>query len=304
MPILVSARLAATAFVLLSLLSGIGALNAQERSSPTLEKIRTSGSVYIGYQERVPYAYRVDGQIVGHSMDLCGHLVNAIKTQLGLPDLEVVRVPVTPASRQMLFEAGTLDLDCGPVTNTRQAQRFVAFSVSTQAVGIKAVVRADAGIQSLRDLQGKRIVTVAGTSAETHVKAATARQGVSPIYRFARDADDALRQLRNAQADVLVTDDVQIHALLATIPESDAATLAVLPDDIAVEPGAIMLRRMDPLFKQLIDQTLVGLMRSGEFTRLYTQWFMAPIPPNGKQLMLPMGDWLEQLVLTPNDRGI
>ena len=304
MPAFISSPLAATVFVLLYLLSGTGVLNAQERSSPTLEKIRDSGSVYIGYQERVPYAYRVDGQIVGHSMDLCGHLVSAIKRQLGLPDLEVVRVPVTPASRQMMFEAGTLDLDCGPVTNTRQGQRFVAFSVSTQAVGIKAVVRADSGIQSLRDLQGKRVVTVAGTNADAHVKAVVARQGVSPIYRFGHDADNALRQLQNAQADVLVADNVQIHVLLATVPEVDAASLVILPGEIAVEPAAVMLRRKDPLFKQLIDQTLIGLMRSGEFARLYTRWFMAPIPPHANSLELPMSEWLKQLILTPNDKGI
>jgi ABC-type amino acid transport substrate-binding protein len=95
--------------------------------------------------------------------------------------------------------------------------------------------------------------------------------------------------------------------LLMTIAEADAGTLTVLPDDVAVEPGAIMLRRKDPLFKQLIDQTLIGLMKNGEFARLYEQWFMAPIPLNGKnskRLMLPMSDWLRQLMLTPNDMGL
>ena len=281
MPALIRSLLAAV------LLLGVGGLHAQERTSPTLEKIRKSGSVYIGYQERVPFAYRVEGQLVGHSMDLCRHLVEAIKVQLGQPELKVVQVPVTAASRQMMFEAGTLDLDCGPVLNTRQALGFVAFSVSTQAVGIKVLVRSDSGIRSLHDMQGKRVVTVAGTNVEAYVRAAVARQGDNPTFRLGRDADDALRQLQNAQA--------------------DAGRLTVLPDDVAVEPGAIMLRRKDPLFKQLIDQTLIGLMKNGEFTRLYDQWFMAPIPldgKNGKRLMLPMSDWLRQLMLTPNDRGL
>jgi len=301
MPALIRSLLAAF------LLIAVGGLHAQERTSPTLERIRANGGVYVGYQERVPFAYRVEGQIVGHSMDLCRHLVNAIKAQLGLPELKVVEVPVTAASRQMMFEAGTLDLDCGPVTNTRQAQGFVAFSVSTQATGIKLLVRSDSGIRSLRDMQGKRVVTVVGTNAEAYVRAAAARQGVNPTYRLGRDADDALRQLQNAQADALVADNVQLHVLLMNMAEADAGTLTVLPDDVAVEPGAIMLRRKDPLFKQLIDQTLIGLMKTGEFSRIYEQWFMAPIPLNGKNsksLMLPMSDWLRQLTLTPNDSGL
>ena len=286
------------------LLLAIGGLHAQERTSPTLDKIRKSGSVYLGYQERIPYAYRVDGQIVGHSIDLCRHLVNAIKARLSLPELQVVQVPVTAASRQMMFEAGTLDLDCGPVTNTRQAQAFVAFSVSTQAAGIKALVRSDSGIHSLHDLQGKRVVTVAGSNAEAYVKAAVARQGGNPTYRLARDVDEARRQLLNAQADALVADDVQLHVLLMNLPPAEAGTLSVLPDDVAVEPGAIMLRRNDPVFKQLIDQTLIGLMKNGQIERLYALWFTAPIPPAGKNLGLPMSDWLRQLTLTPNDMGL
>lgn len=301
MPALIRSLLAAV------LLIAVGGLHAQEQASPTLEKIRRSGSVYIGYQERVPYAYRVDGQIVGHSMDLCRQLVKAIKAQLGLPELQVVQVPVTAASRQMMFEAGTLDLDCGPVLNTRQAQGFVAFSVSTQATAIKVLVRTDSGIQSLRDIQGKRVVTLAGSNAEAYVKAAVARQDVTPTYRLARDEGEALRQLQNAQVDALVADDVQVHVLLMSLAEVDAGALTVLSDDVAVEPGAVMLRRKDPLFKQLIDQALIGLMKTGEFGRVYEQWFMAPIPLNGKNgkgLMLPMSDWLKQLMLTPNDKGL
>ena len=65
-----------------------------------------------------------------------------------------------------------------------------------------------------------------------------------------------------------------------------------------------MLRRNDPEFKKLVDETLVGLMQSGEFQRIYDKWFVSPIPPKGKSLDLPMSDLLKQLIQTPNDRGI
>jgi glutamate/aspartate transport system substrate-binding protein len=31
------------------------------------------------------------------------------------------------------------------------------------------------------------------------------------------------------------------------------------------------------------------MMKSGEFTRLYTKWFQSPIPPRGINLNAPMG---------------
>jgi glutamate/aspartate transport system substrate-binding protein len=49
-----------------------------------------------------------------------------------------------------------------------------------------------------------------------------------------------------------------------------------------------MIRLNDPAFKKLVDGTLTRLMKSGEFTKLYTKWFMSPIPPKGINLNAPM----------------
>jgi glutamate/aspartate transport system substrate-binding protein len=49
-----------------------------------------------------------------------------------------------------------------------------------------------------------------------------------------------------------------------------------------------MLRRDDPAFKKLVDDTLAALVRSGEFERLYKKWFQSPIPPKGVNLNAPM----------------
>ena len=74
--------------------------------------------------------------------------------------------------------------------------------------------------------------------------------------------------------------------------------------DLAIQPLSLMMRKDDPEFKKLVDETLVGLMQNGEFARIYDKWFMAPIPPLGKSLNLPMSEILQQLIQTPNDRGI
>jgi glutamate/aspartate transport system substrate-binding protein len=288
------------------LLLGTGLANAEEKKSPTLEKIRNYGAIYVGHRESsIPFSYLdADGKPVGYSMDLCVPIIDAVKARLNLPNLEVVPVPTTAGTRQMMVESGTVDLQCGSVTNTQQRQRYVAFSVTTYATGIKALVRKDSGIRSIRDMKGKVVVTTTGTTSDVYVKAAAARQGVFLNYRLGRDHDDSLRQVLNGQADVMVLDDVLLQGLLMNTPEADAFKVVVLEENLAVEPYGIMFRRNDPEFKKLVDDTLVGLMQSGELARIYDKWFMAPIPPTGKSLNLPMSDLLKQLIVTPNDRGI
>ena len=47
---------------------------------------------------------------------------------------------------------------------------------------------------------------------------------------------------------------------------------------------------------------LAKLMRSGEFEKLYTQWFESPIPPRGINIQLPMSDALKRDIREPNDK--
>ena len=290
----------------IGLLLGAGTPNAEEKKSYTLEKIRGLGAVYIGHQEAsVPFSYLdADGVAIGFSMELCRHVVETVKTKLGVPDLNVVQVPTTSENRQMMIESGTIDLHCGSVTNTIQRQRYVAFSATIFAASIKALVRKDSGIRSIHDMKGKVVVTTSGTTSDIYIKSAAARQGLFLNYRLGRDHDDSLRQLLDGRADVLGLDDVLLQGLLINTPEADAYKLVHLEESYAVEPYGIMLRRNDPEFKKLVDETLVGLMQNGEFARIYDKWFMAPIPPLGKSLNLPMSEILQQLIQTPNDRGI
>ena len=295
------------AFILVAVaLAFSGSAGAQERRSATLDKIRANGAIYLGHREAsIPFSFLdANGAAVGYSMDLCLAVVERIKAKLGLEALEVVYVPVSSGSRQMMLEAGTIDLQCGSVTNTTQRQRYVAFSVTTFVAGVKALVRRDSGISALRDLRDKVVVTTSGTTSDGYVKAAAARQGLYLNYRVGRDHDESLNFVLNGQADAMVLDDVLLKGLLLNRDEADAYKVVLLEENFAAEPYALMMRRNDPGFKSLVDTTLVDLMRSGEINRLYERWFLSPIPPSGKSLDLPMSDLLKQLVQTPNDRGI
>lgn len=289
------------------LLSPASGLHAQGKpASPVLEKIRATGTIFLGYREgSLPFSYLdAQGRAIGFSLDLCRHITDAIAARLNLADLAVVQVPTTPSSRQIMLEAETIDLDCGPVTNTEQKQRGVAFSVTTFVAAVQALVRKDSGIRSLKDMPDRMVVTTAGTTSDVHLRSAAGRQGLSLKYRLGRDHADSLRLLLRGDADVMVLDDALLRGLLLSLPEAERQQLVVLGDSYGFEPYAIVFRRHDPEFKKLVDDSMIGMMQSGEFARIYDKWFTSPIPPAGGNLDLPMSGPLKQLMLTPNDKGV
>jgi glutamate/aspartate transport system substrate-binding protein len=99
-----------------------------------------------------------------------------------------------------------------------------------------------------------------------------------------------------------VLDDAILAGLLSSSP--DAGKLKLLEENFGFEPYGIGMRREDPEFKKLVDDTLVGMMKSGELERLYSKWFMSPIPPDNVNLQLPMSEMLRDVLRNPNDNGI
>ncbi|MDZ4251558.1 MAG: amino acid ABC transporter substrate-binding protein [Sulfuritalea sp.] len=279
------------------------AAQAQGVTQPSLDKIREYGAIYVGHREAsVPFSYMVGGATIGYSMDLCDRIVDAVKLRLGDPGLKVVLVPVTKSSRLMMLMTGVIDLECGSTTNTRIRQQSVAFGPTSFVSGIKALTRRDAGIERITDLNGKAVVTIAGTTTERVVRTVMAARNVSARAKSARSNAESLSMVLSHQADAFVLDDALLAGLLAVSP--DAAKLRLLDESFGFEPYGIALRKDDPEFKQLVDDTLRAMMKSGEVERIYTKWFMSPIPPNNINLQIPMSNLLRELLANPNDTGI
>jgi glutamate/aspartate transport system substrate-binding protein len=47
---------------------------------------------------------------------------------------------------------------------------------------------------------------------------------------------------------------------------------------------------------------ITGMMKSGEFEKLYNKWFMGPIPPKNQAIGLPMNQELKDNIQTPSDK--
>ena len=77
-------------------------------------------------------------------------------------------------------------------------------------------------------------------------------------------------------ADAFGMDDILLYGLKASA--QNPGRMGRGGEALQVEPYAIMLWD-DPAFKKLVDDTVAGLMKSGEFEKLYAKWFQSPVRP-------------------------
>lgn len=290
--------------VLFALSASLPAVQAQGVTEATLDRIREHGAIYVGHREAsIPFSYMIGDEVVGYSADICEQIVVAVREKLGIPGLKVVQVPTTSFSRILMLMTGSIDLECGSTSNTRIRQQRMAFSVTSFVSSVKALVRKDTGIERIADLASKVVVTTSGTTNERLVRTVLAARNLPATRaKTASKHVESFSMVLSRQADAFVLDESILAVLLANSP--DAGTFQLLEENFGFEPYGIGMRREDPEFKKLVDDTLIGMMKSGEMERLYNKWFMSPIPPNNINLQMPMSEMLRNLLRNPSDIGI
>lgn len=280
------------------------ALLAAPAMADTLQKIKDTGTITIGHRESsIPFSY-LDGnqKPVGYSMDLCNKIVDAVKKELKMPALVTKLTPVTSQTRIPLMTNGTIDLECGSTTNSLERQKQVAFGVTTFVSPVRMVVKADSGIKTLDDLNGKAVATTTGTTSDRYIKQNEKGHNIDVKNVYGKDHAESFLMVETGRASAFVMDEVLLAGFIANA--KNPKDFAIVGPALSTEPYGIMLRKDDPQFKALVDKTLSGLMKSGEINKIYAKWFTSPIPPKNVNLNLPMNAQLQEAIKHPNDKGI
>ena len=268
----------------------------------TLKAIKETGRITLGYRESsVPFSY-LDGdqKPVGFSIDLCGHVVEAVRKKLG-GAIAGAYSPVNSATRLPLVANGTIDIECGSTANQLVRQKQVAFSVSTFVAQFKWLTRTDSGIATPDELKGKTVVVTAGTNTAQFLNKLNQENGLNLMIIQGKDHAESFLLMETGRAAAFMEDDILLAGQRAGA--KDPAKFRILDKAYSADPYALMFRRDDPAFKALVDETLVGLMQSGTFAKLYAKWFESPIPPRNLNLDFPMSDKLRVLIKNPSDKA-
>lgn len=275
---------------------------AQELTG-TLKKIKDTGAITLGHRESsVPFSYYDDNQhVIGYAMDLCYRIVDAVKTNLKMDNLEVNLNPVTSATRIPLIANGTVDLECGSTTNNLEREKQVSFTITHFVTANRFVSKKSSNLKTVDDLKGNTIVSTSGTTNIKQINEIGAQRHLDLNIIAAKDHAEAFLMVETDRAAAFVMDDILLYSLVATSKSPDDYVIS--PNALSVEPYGIMLRREDPAFKKVVDDEMMTTYKSGAINAIYEKWFLKPIPPKGINLNVPMSAVFKKVVANPTDTG-
>lgn len=246
--------------------------HAQETRS-TLDRIKDTGVISLGFRESsIPFSFLdKDRKPAGYSVDLCARVATSVQQRLGLRDLKVNWVVVTPADRIPSIVRGAIDLECGSSTVTFSRMEQVDFSHMIFVDGGSLLATAASRIERVGDLAGKRVAVIPGTTTEKALATALQRAIIQAQMITVSEHADGLAVLEAGKADAYASDHMLLAGLLLKAREPDKLRLS--SDLFSYEPYGLMLRRGDGPFRVQVNRVLSSLYRSGEIVPVYERWF-------------------------------
>lgn len=284
--------------LVLALAAATGLVHADD----TLKKIKDSGAVTMGVRESSgALSYTLgDGKYVGYHVEICQKVLADIQKSLGLAKLDIKYQPVTSQNRIPLVQNGNVDIECGSTTNNATRQKDVAFAVTTFVEEVRIATKANSGITSIGQLNGKNVATTTGTTSVQTLRKHERATGVDFKEVFGKDHADSFLLLESGRADAFVMDGAILAGNIAKA--KNPAEFKIVGEVLSVEPIAIMFRKDDAPFKKAVDDSIKAMMKSGEIAKIWSKWFEQPIPPANTKVGMPANDNTKQAWANPNDK--
>ncbi|MFJ5429988.1 amino acid ABC transporter substrate-binding protein [Pectobacterium actinidiae] len=287
------------------LLLGTAASVAQaEDLAGTLKKVKDNGVIVIGHRESsVPFSYYDNTQkVVGYSQAYSDKIVEAVKKKLDAPNLQVKLLPITSQNRIPLLQNGTFDFECGSTTNNLERQKQAAFSNTIFVVGTRLLTKKDSGVKDFPVLAGKTVVVTSGTTSEVLLNKLNEEKQMKMRIISAKDHGDSFRTLESGRAVAFMMDDALLAGERAKAKSADQWDIVGKAQ--SEEAYGCMLRKDDPQFKKLVDDTIAEVQTSGEAEKWFDRWFKQPIPPKDLNLNFELSDEMKALFKAPNDKAL
>ncbi len=189
--------------------SGDGGQQNTTASFRTLDEIKESGKVIIGvFSDKAPFGY-VDENGAYQGYDV--YFAERIAQDLGV---DVEYVSTDPASRVEYAATGKVDIILANFTVTEERAKQVDFALPYMKVMLGVVSPDSALIGSVEDLEGKTLIVVKGTTAETFFEKNYPEVQLQKYDEYA----DAYNALLDGRGDAFSTDNTEVLAWALSNP--------------------------------------------------------------------------------------
>lgn len=280
-----------TAITVLSLLAAAPVM--ADAPASTLEKIKRTGVLRVGYGNTLPFSWRgTDGKVVGYSIELCERVADALEDRIGIDEVKIEYILHTPSNRIQLLRNGTIDIDCNASTNNAERRRIVAFAPTHYYTVNRYVSLARHKLETIEDLRGRSVSVVRGTVNIGQLNQANRERKLNIALVTIDSLDAAFDTVTKEKALAFAMDDILLRTMIARAPDPTIYALSTESFD-EPEPYGFMMRLEDTDFTEAVSTALHALYKSPDMENIYNRWFNGPILDGKVNLGIPMSDELK-----------
>lgn len=228
----------------------------------TLVDVKAKGVLVAGVKDSLPpfgYIDEKSREIVGYDIDF----IQAIAGKLGV---RVELKPVTSASRMPQLQEGNIDIIAATMTKNPERAKQIDFSHTYFFTGQKFITK-KGSVNTLQDLEGKKIGTAKGSTSEQNVKQAIPSATVLSFD----DYPQAFLALQQGKVAAVTTDEAILAGILAKAPNKEQFEIPAL--QISDEPYGLGMRKDDKNFVDFVNKTLIEMEQNGEAKQIFEKWF-------------------------------
>ena len=236
----------------------------------TMAELQDAGEITIGVKYDVPpfgLNNPQTGEVEGFDVDLG----NYIAERLGV---EPVFREATSDNRIPLLVDGTIDLILSTMTITEERDLEIDFSEPYYIANGDVLVPEGSDIQTLDDLNGKRVCTALGSTYADTIK----KEAPDADLRLVDLYSECFDQIQTGAIDAVSTDDV---ILTGMVIQDDS--LEILGLEYTTEPYGAGIPDGDTEFKQFVDESITEFIDSGAWQETYDEWVGQYIPEEQQQ---------------------
>ena len=250
----------------------------------TLERIADRGEFRIGYRtDARPLSFEENGEAACYSVDFCRRIATAVRTHLGLNDMQVTFVALTTDNRIDAVVNGDVDIECGATTVTLGRHELVDFTLMTFVTGGTVLSMSTNRVGALTDLSGRRVAAIENTTSAAALQAHLSANLIDADVVLVADRDEGMTQLEDGDVDGFASDQiVLLGEAMEAVASGSNLSYSFADELFSFEPYAMMVQRNDADFRLVANRAIAQLYRGGQHAQLYQQWIgSAGIEPSG-----------------------
>lgn len=235
----------------------------------TPESIKARGVLRVGVKYDAPPFGQLDprtNQVTGFDIDIARAIA---KTILG-DESKVQLVQVTSANRIPQLENGNIDLIIATMTITKDRLNQIDFSNVYYRAGQSLLVRSNSPVKTYRDLAGRSVCTITGSTPEQTIRRVVPSANVVILESY----PECFTALRGGRADAVTTDNV----LLFGLQQQDPANFKLTGGQFTFEPYGIGIAKGNGALARAVNATLARLASDGGYAKIHAAW-LKDAPP-------------------------